>query len=121
MPFDASSLAAATESETRWTVVPQAPLSIGFPRQKYCSGLPCSSLGDLPDTEIKPASPLSPAVQVNSLLLSHLGSPKRRGLPHITPSLTLIHCIYDLMLNGLDEQEQYNILEVLLLFMCPRV
>ena len=26
----------------------QAPLSIGFSRQEYCSGLPCSHLGDLP-------------------------------------------------------------------------
>ena len=34
----------------------QAPLSMGFPRQEYRSGLPCS-LGDLPDPGIKPGSP----------------------------------------------------------------
>ena len=33
---------------TLWTVVRQAPLSTGFSRQKYWSGLPCPSPGDLP-------------------------------------------------------------------------
>ena len=35
----------------------QAPLSMGFSRQEYWSVLPFSSLGDLPDPEIEPASP----------------------------------------------------------------
>ena len=43
--------------ETPWTVAQQAPLSMGRPRQKYWSGLPFPSPGDLPDTGIKPASP----------------------------------------------------------------
>ena len=43
--------------ETPWTVAHQAPLSMGFPRQEYWSGLPFSSPGDLPDSGIKPASP----------------------------------------------------------------
>ena len=42
---------------TPWTVAHQAPLSMGFPRQEYWSGLPFSSPGDLPDPGIKPASP----------------------------------------------------------------
>ena len=33
---------------TPWTVAPQAPLSIGFSRQEYWSGLPCPPPGDLP-------------------------------------------------------------------------
>ena len=37
-----------------WTVVPQAPLSVGFPGQEYWSGLPFPSPGDLPDPGIKP-------------------------------------------------------------------
>ena len=46
----------------------QTPLSRGFPRQEYWSGLPFPSPGDLPD----PGSEfLSPALQVDSLLLSH--------------------------------------------------
>ena len=40
-----------------WTVIHQAPLSMGFPRQEYWSGLLFPSPGDLPDLEIKPVSP----------------------------------------------------------------
>ena len=35
----------------------EAPLSMGFPRQEYCSGLPFPSSGDLPNPEFEPASP----------------------------------------------------------------
>ena len=42
---------------TPWTVTHQAPLSIGFPRQEYWSGLPFLSRGDLPHPGIKPVSP----------------------------------------------------------------
>ena len=44
--------------ETAWTVARQAPLSMGFPRQKCWSGLSFSSPGDLPDPEIEPRSPV---------------------------------------------------------------
>ena len=40
-----------------WTIAPQAPLSMGFPRQKYWSGLPFPSPRDLPDLGIKPMPP----------------------------------------------------------------
>ena len=40
-----------------WTEVHQAPLSIGFPKQEYLSGLPFPFLGNLPDPEIKSMSP----------------------------------------------------------------
>ena len=56
-----------------WTVASQASLSMGFSMQEYWNGLSCSPPGDLPDPGIKPGSP---ALQVNSLLLSHQGSPK---------------------------------------------
>ena len=39
-----------------WTVVCQAPVSMGFPRQEYCSGLPFPSPGDRPKLGIKPTS-----------------------------------------------------------------
>ena len=42
---------------TPWTVACQAPLSMGFPRQEYWSGLPFPPPGDLPDPAIEPASP----------------------------------------------------------------
>ena len=41
---------------TLWTVVRQAPLSMGFSRQEYWSGLPCPLPGDLPKSGIKIAS-----------------------------------------------------------------
>ena len=50
---------------TPWTVAHQAPLSMGFSRQEYQSGLPFPSLGDLPDPGVEPGSP---ALQADSLL-----------------------------------------------------
>ena len=38
---------------TPWTVPCQDPLSMGFPRQEYCSGLPFLSLGDVPNQGIE--------------------------------------------------------------------
>jgi len=46
-----------------------------FSRQEYWSGLPCPPPGDLPDPGIEIASPTAPALQADSLLLSHQGSP----------------------------------------------
>ena len=45
-----------------WTVAYQAPLSMGFSRREYWSGLPCSSPGDLLDPGMEPASLVSSAL-----------------------------------------------------------
>ena len=45
---------------TPWTVARQAPLSMGFSRQEYWSGLPCPPPGDLPDLGIEPVPLMSP-------------------------------------------------------------
>ena len=45
-----------------WTVARQAPLSTGFFRQEYCSGLSCPPPGDLPGPRTEPASLTSPAL-----------------------------------------------------------
>ena len=59
-----------------WTVAHQAPLSMEFARQEYWSGLPLPFPGDLPDPGIEPEAPTaSPALQMDSLSLSHWGSP----------------------------------------------
>ena len=47
---------------TLWTVVLQAPLSMGFSRQEYWNGLPCIPPGDLPYPGIEPMSLMSPAL-----------------------------------------------------------
>ena len=60
---------------TPWTVALQAPLSMGFSRQEYWSGLPFPP-GDHPDLGIKP---WSPSLQVDSLLPEPPGKPKNTG------------------------------------------
>ena len=57
-----------------WIVACQAPLSMGFSQHEYLSGLPCPPPGDLPDPGIEPTSFALPALQVDSLLMSHQGS-----------------------------------------------
>ena len=47
---------------TLWTTARQAPLSMGFSRQGYWSGLPFPSPGDLPDPGIEPMSLTSPTL-----------------------------------------------------------
>ena len=59
---------------TLWTVARWGPLSMGFPRQEYWSGLSFPSPGDLPDPGIEPGSP---ALQADSLSLSHQDSPQQ--------------------------------------------
>ena len=51
-----------SDSVTLWTVAPQAPLSRGFSRQEYRSGVPFPPPGDLPYPGIEPASLMSPAL-----------------------------------------------------------
>ena len=77
---------------TQWTVAPQIPLSMGFPREGYWSRLPFSSPGDLPDPEIEPMFPAlagrffttvppgKPLHMISYLLLTILSS--RSTWPH---------------------------------------
>ena len=51
------------------TVACQAPLSVGFSRQEYWSGLPCPPPGHRPDPGIKPWCLMSPALKGLSLPL----------------------------------------------------
>ena len=70
---------------TIWTVAQQVPLSTGFHSQEYWNGLPCPPPGDLPDPRIEPESPASPALQVDSLPLSH----REAHPPHTQPEYDL--------------------------------
>ena len=60
---------------TPWTVARQAPLSMEFSRQEDWSGVSFPTSGDLPYPGIEHASPVSPALQPDSLPLSLQGSP----------------------------------------------
>ena len=71
---------------TPWTIAHQAPLSMGFSRQEYCSGLSFSSPGEIPGPGMKPLSPMFYAFQTNSL--SHQGS------PHKSPNLFKMKYIF---------------------------
>ena len=57
---------------TPWTVAHQAPLSMGFSRQEYWSGLPFPSPGDLSNSGIEPGSP---ALQADALSSEPPGKP----------------------------------------------
>ena len=57
---------------TSWTIAHQAPLSVGFPRPEYWSGLPFPSPGDLSNQEWNPHLL---HWQVDALPLIHQGSP----------------------------------------------
>ena len=47
-----------SDSGIPWTIFCQTPLSVGFPRQEYWNGLPCSPPGDLPNPGMEPTSPV---------------------------------------------------------------
>ena len=47
---------------TSWTLARQVPLSMGFSRQEYWSGLPLPPAGNFPNPETEPVSLASPAL-----------------------------------------------------------
>ena len=57
-----------------WTVAHWAPLSMGFSRQEYWSGLLFPSPGNPSDPGIEPVSFEAPVLQADSLALSYQGS-----------------------------------------------
>ena len=65
-----------SDSATPWMVAYRASLSMGFSRQDYQNGLLCPPPGDLLDPGTKPVSPVTTALQVDSLLLKHTHSIK---------------------------------------------
>ena len=66
-----------------WTVARQAPLSMGFSRQEYWSGLPFPSPGDLPDPGIEP---WCASLQVDSLPTELRGKPRAVTLGNLNRS-----------------------------------
>ena len=81
---------------TPWAVARQAPLSMGFLRQEYCSGLPFPSPGDLPDPGIELGSPALPVdslpTQPPGKSLCHLvNSHSFPGFPPVSLKEALVH------------------------------
>ena len=87
-----------------WIVACQALLSMGFSLQYYWSGLPCPPPGDLPSPAIKATSSVSLALQEDSLLLSHWGSP----YSHNNPVLLITHILLvkEQGLEGLNDMSK---------------
>ena len=93
-----------SDCATQWTVASQAPLSMGFSWQEYWNGLPCPSPRYLPNPGIKPTSSAAPALQADSLPLSHWGRPYMTALiilniitsmnPPRKVRMCVIACIY---------------------------
>ena len=69
---------------TLWTVADQDPLSMGFPKQEYWSGLPFPSPGDLPNLEIKTCLLRLLHWQADSLPLVPPGKPYKFYLRKLT-------------------------------------
>jgi len=63
-------------------------MSVGSPRQEYCSGLPCLPPGDLPDPGIKPASLASPVLA--GQVFTARAHPDKGSFP-VTTHLSLPH------------------------------
>ena len=72
----AQSLSCAQLLATPCTIVYQASLSMEFFRQEHWSGLTYSPPGDLPNPEIKPESPASPALAGRSFTIMPPGKSK---------------------------------------------
>ena len=68
------SFSVVSDFVTPWTVAPQAPLSMGFSRQEYWSGLPFPPPRDLPDPGIEPGSPESPIYCIGRWIFCHCGT-----------------------------------------------
>ena len=96
---------------TPWTIAHQAPLSMGFSRPGYWSGLSFPFPGDLPNPGIEPGSS---ALQADSLLLSHQGSPKSllfmAKLGHCISCFTLKFLHYMLTANIAPSPEYHSII-----------
>ena len=83
---------------TPWTVAHQAPLSMGFSRQEYWSGLPFPSPGGLPDPGIEP---WSPALEADALTSEPPGKSfkKKKKSRDITLS-TNVHLVNAMVFPG---------------------
>ena len=94
---------------TPWTVAYQAPLSMGFSRREYWSGLPFPSPGDLPDPGIEPGSP---ALRADALTSEPPGKPRFHEAP--LKSLKFPFCLnyQDLLL--LPQKSEYTLTNVFL-------
>ena len=114
-------------SATPWTVAHQVPLSRGFSRQEYWSGLTYTPPGDLPNPGIEPRSP---PLQADSLPSEPPGKPKNTGVGTLSllkgifltqkSNQGLLHCRW--ILYHLSYQESpKSLISIYKMYMCLSV
>ena len=84
----ACSLSHAQLCVTLWTIVRQAPLSVGFLRQESWSRLPFPTPGDLPSPGIKPTSLVFPALVGSFFTTAAPGKPTKSARGHVNAGAT---------------------------------
>ena len=104
---------------TLWTVAYQAPLSMAFSRQGYCSGLPFTTPGGLPDPGIEPRSPALAGGFFGSGSLSHLDpDPNPATNSDSAPPPASILCMVEFW-AGADSGAERTLLSLLSLLAVP--
>ena len=88
---------------TPWSVACQALLFTGFSRQEYWSGFPCPLLRYLPNSGTEPTSPVSSALQGDSLLLNTREAPYIHVCVYMCVCLCV--CVYMYIPGGSDGKE----------------
>ena len=84
---------------TPWTAAHQSPLSMGFSRQEYWSGLPFPSPGDLPDPGIEP---VSPALEADALTSEPPGKPRMA----YNQQIKFVWMAWEVRVQGVGKQHQ---------------
>ena len=101
-PFVCYSLGCVQLFVIPWTLAHQAPLCMEFSRQVYWSWSPFPSLGDLPNSEIKPGSPTLQAYSFYNL--SHQGSHNSFYLPSFIIIITMSSIRFENHINIIQKQ-----------------
>ena len=86
---------------TLWTVAQQAPLSMGFSRWEYWSGLPCPP-GDLPNPGIEPMFLTSPALAGGFFTTTTTWEARTTSMP-LKLELESSHCVSNSSLSHVDQ------------------
>ena len=108
-----------SDSTMPWNAALQAPLSMGFPRPEYWSGLQFPSPGDPPNLGVKA---MSPVWHVDSVLLSHPGSPFWPGYTHANWTLVDSLELNRFMFLYFFRYLKYNILLLIIpIFLCLKL
>ena len=88
---------------TLWTVALQAPLSMGFSRHEYWSGLLCSPPGDLPDPGMEPSSLMSLALAGRFFTTSCTWEALEKGENYKVIIIPIVNSLV-LQRRGIDQQ-----------------